>query len=463
MYLTTNNIDAEGDDPAAIAAVEGTDLVLRNIISGSEETFRYVSDYFFNKTGRKLLIRTTRNSKDSLSKSFVLLVDLKRGITDTLSRGGNDFKNFSMTDDGLKVAYLAERDSSSKALQKFYKVWYYKTGMDSSMMLVDKNSVGMKLGQTVSEYGTISFSKSGKRVFFGTAPIQPPRDTSLVDIDLVKLDIWHYHDDYLQTRQLFNLQNDLRQNYLAVYDLDNNSMKQLGSKEIPQVIQTKEGDGDIFIGITDEGKRIESQWTGNTLKDIYAIHVNDGTKKRVKNDLNGDVYASSTGKYILWYDNKARNYFAFDGDSTRNITRQIKLPLYDEENDIPDDPGPYGIMGWNEGDSSIYIYDRYDVWRVDPAGVSDPVNITGDGRKSFNRYRYVNLDPDEKYLRHEQSLFFRTQNQKNKTTGIAVGRFSKQINFYWIESNNPYNYSILGKSKNSDDFTYFQRELYAIP
>jgi hypothetical protein len=34
--------------------------------------------------------------------------------------------------------------------------------MDSATMIVDKNSTGMKLGMTVSEFGNTSFSKSGK-------------------------------------------------------------------------------------------------------------------------------------------------------------------------------------------------------------------------------------------------------------------------------------------------------------
>ena len=35
-----------------------------------------------------------------------------------------------MTDDGLQVAYVAERDAKPKELEKFYKLWYYKEGMD---------------------------------------------------------------------------------------------------------------------------------------------------------------------------------------------------------------------------------------------------------------------------------------------------------------------------------------------
>ena len=60
-------------------------------------------------------------------------------------------------------------------------------------------------------------------------------------MDLVKLDVWHYNDDYLQTVQLNRLQRDLQQSYLAVCDLENNSIVQLASPEIPVVYQTNEG------------------------------------------------------------------------------------------------------------------------------------------------------------------------------------------------------------------------------
>ena len=35
--------------------------------------------------------------------------------------------------------------------------------------------------------------------------------------------------------------------------------------------------------------------------------------------------------------------------TTRNITAKIKVPLWNEEYDSPDDPTPYGVMGWHEG------------------------------------------------------------------------------------------------------------------
>ncbi|HNU13998.1 MAG TPA: S9 family peptidase, partial [Chitinophagaceae bacterium] len=188
--LASDYIDAEGDETSGIATDPGTDLVLRNLENGKEKTFTNVLKYYFSKRGGKLLIEQAKNPKDSLSKPSVSLYDIKESKTIVLSKGGNDFRNFIFSEDGSQVAYVAERDARPKELQKFYRVWYYKTGMDSAKLLVDKNSAGMKLGMTISEFGNLSFSKTGKRLFFGTAPIQPPKDTSLVEIDQVKLDIW---------------------------------------------------------------------------------------------------------------------------------------------------------------------------------------------------------------------------------------------------------------------------------
>lgn len=423
LPFTIDGEDAEGDDATAATTTEGTDLVLRNLLTGDEKTFPFVTEYYFDKKGTKLLLETTKNSKDSLSKASVVLVILKSLHIDTISRGGNDFKNFSFSEDGSQLAFVAERDVKPKELQKFYKLWYYADGMDTALMIVDKNSVGMKLGMTVSEFGNTSFSKTGKRLFFGTAPIQPPKDTTLIDFETAKLDIWHYKDDYLQTVQLNRLQRDLQQNFLAVYDVDNKTIKQLGSKEIATVYQTNEGDGDTFVGVTDFGKRIESQWTGNTLKDIYAINVADGSKKLVTKDLNGFIspqYISPSGKYIMWYDRKAKNYFAYDGKETRNITAKIKVPLWDEDFDNPDYPPPYGVMGWHEGDSAVYVYDRYDAWKIDLSNVQVPQIIFSNQklRSKKTTIRYLRTDPDERFIKPYSSYFFRLFNENYKSSVI---------------------------------------------
>lgn len=398
------------------------DIVLKKFSGVPDKIFRNVKEYHFNKTGRKLLLYSPKHPKDSLGLSYVLLYDLRIGVMDTLSRGGNDFRNFTLSDDGLQVAYVAERDAGAKDLQKFYKLWYYKQGMDSAVMLADRFSPGMHVGMTVSEFGQLSFSKSGSRLFFGVAPLQPPKDTTLIDIDLVKLDIWHFQDDYLQTVQTHptRLRNSLQENFLTVYHFKTKTIKQLGSREIPQVIQTNEGDGDIFIGVSDFGKRIETQWLGSARRDIYAIDVHSGHKKLVKQNLHGQVYPSVTGKYILWYDRPAKNFFVWDGKMVRNVSEKIKAPLFNPDAEHPDDPPPYGVMGWHQGDSAVYVYDKYDVWKIDLTNFQSAASINHQkGRKTNTIYRYIQTDPDARFIGHDAKLFFRMVNDKTKESGFV--------------------------------------------
>jgi dipeptidyl aminopeptidase/acylaminoacyl peptidase len=473
--FTIHSEDAEGDEPSTSSADNGNDLVLRNIATGEEIVFYNVLEYYFSKTNERLLVEMARNPRDSNSIPQVLLYDCKNAKEIILSRKGNDFKNFSMTDDGSQIAYVAERDAKPKELQKFYKLWYYKEGMDSASLLADKFSVGMKIGMTISEYGNLNFSKSGKRLFFGSAPIQPPKDTTLVDFENAKLDIWHYKDDYLQTVQLNpnRLRAAQQENFLTVYDLETKTIRQLGSKEIPQVMQTNEGDGDTFVGVSDFGKRVEGQWLGITRKDIYAIDVNSGQKKMVKENLFGTVYPSLTGKYIMWYDRKARNYFAWDarpdgvagrGTTTRNVTEKIKVPLYEEDWDTPDEPNNYGVMGWHEGDPTVYVYDRYDIWKVNMVESSGITNVTVNGRKSNISYRYIRLNSEELFLEGNKHAYFRVHNIIDKQSGIyfkhALGEIEPPVPNLPL---GPYSYDFYAKAKNADKYIFSKENFRLSP
>ncbi len=462
--LEFSNMFASAPDDEVAGKSNGTPLILRNLLTGEEFVFANVNNYYFNKKGGKLLLEQARNEKDSLSKMHVLLFDINKKKTDTLSRGGNSFKQFTISDDGKQVAFVAERDSKPKELKIFYKLWYYKEGMDSATAVVDNKNSGIEKGLIVSENARLNFSKSGNRLIFGTAPIQAPKDTTLVDMDLVKLDVWHYKDDYVQPIQLIRLKRDMERNFMAVYDFNKNKVIQLGSTDIPSIITTGEGDGETFVGITDFGRRIESQWTGNTLKDIYRINPNDGTKKMIKKDLDGVVSSSSvspSGKYIVWFDNSSYNYFANDGINTRNITGKINVKLYAEDYDQPSNPPPYGIMDWQNGDESLLIYDRYDIWKVDPAGKLAPQNVTnGTGRKNNLTYRYLKTDNEEKFIDSKKISLLSVFNNKTKRDGILFLTNNKLVKdvppeFY----SQPY--YIGSPSKAKDAFTYlYTKENY---
>ncbi|MBN8700294.1 MAG: S9 family peptidase [Chitinophagales bacterium] len=419
--------DAEGDDPAGAGASEGTELVVRRMSDNKERTFKLVSEFYFDKKGTKLLIETSKNSKDSNSKALVLIYNLASEKLDTVMKAFGDAKNFSFDEEGKQLAFVAERDSSAKALQKFYKLWYYTGGQDSAKIAAEKNTVGMQIGYTISENATPRFSKDGKKLFFGTAPIKAPKDTTLVDFELARLDVWHYNDDYLQPQQLRQLDQELRRSYLAVMTPGDSRIVQLGGEDAENITLVNEGNADWVLAESSKGNRIEAQWRGRVKTSAYAISTSDGKRRLIRANDYVNYEPSPNGKYVYWYDPAQRNYFAWDyaGGSVKNITATIKEPLYDIENDVPDFPSSQGISGWTENDRYILINDVYDIWQVDPNAAEQPRNITnGWGKKMKTNFNYVRLDPEKRFLNEAETILLRSQDMTSKNGGF----YSKKIN-----------------------------------
>jgi dipeptidyl aminopeptidase/acylaminoacyl peptidase len=420
--------DAE-DDPKAggSGGEEGTELVVRNLKTDATTSFKYVTDYTLSKKNNQLLFVTTGSKKDSINKAGVYLFDIPKAQTDTLSkRKGGTYKQLTFDETGSQLAYIAEY-SKPKALIKFYKLYYFGKGkQDTISILADTLTAGLPAKWTISENGNLTFSQNGKKIFLGTAPVPQPTDTTLVDFELARVDVWNYKDDYLQPMQLKNLDRDLKKSYLASIDLFTRKFTQLADTQIPDVTFTDEGNAAIAMGVTDIGRRVEMQWEGSTLKSAYLIDVNSGNKKLVKADLDGYFNISPQGNYVIWYDLKAKNWFSYNIKTSKevNLTQNIPVAFYDEENDVPDEPGPYGIMRWLENDKFVFIRDRFDVWQIDPEGVAAPKNITISGRKTKTEFQYVQLDREERFLKPNQVILFQTFNQSTKFAGLATKKLS---------------------------------------
>lgn len=461
--------DAEGDDPASGgAASEGTDLVLRRMSDAKEKTFKLVSEYYFDKKGTKLLIEATKNSKDSSSKAVVFIYDLVSEKTDTVMKAFNDAKNFSFDEEGKQLAFVAERDSSAKALQKFYKLWYYTAGQDSAKLAAEKNTVGMQLGSTISENAALRFSKDGKKLFFGTAPIKAPKDTTLVDFELARLDVWHYNDDYLQPQQLKQLDQELKRSYVAVMKPGDDHVVQLGAEDAERITLVDEGNADWVLAESTKGNRVESQWTGRVKTSAYAISTADGKRRMIQLNSLSNFEASPKGKYVYWYDPVQKNYFAWDvaTATTKNISDKIKEPLYDVENDVPDYPGAQGIIGWVEDDRYILIKDVYDIWQTDPNSMEQPKNITnGWGKKNKADLNYVRLDPEKRFFKTDETILLRSQNKTSKYGGF----YNKKVNEVSDPAlliSGPYTFSNPVKAKEAEQYivqrsNISQSELFA--
>jgi hypothetical protein len=197
---------------------------------------------------------------------------------------------------------------------------------------------------------------------------------------------------------------------------------QLGNQALRNVIQTNEGDGTVFYATTDTGRRVASQWQGFTVSDIYAVNPENGKTELIRKNFKGSaVSPSSTGKYLVFFDEIKQTYNVYNSATKQvyQIAKDITSKLYDEENDVPDDANAYGAARWMENDKYVLIYDRFDIWQVDPEGKEKSVAITN-GKKDKIQYRYVNTDRDERFIVPGSKILLHIYDEKDKSTGMAV-------------------------------------------
>ena len=434
---------------------EGTTLVLMNFNTGAETKYPLVSDFYFNKKGTTLVLKKTKKNGLAGSAATIVKVDLSSMKASTILTKFNDAKLFRLDEAGKQLAFVAERDSAAKAVRKFYQLYYFKDGQDSAVAIATQTSKGVPSGHIISDNQAISFSKSGAQLFFGTAPIWPLKDTSLPEFDRVSVDVWHYNDDQIMPMQLRSMETELRRAYTARYDFTSNTVVPLGSSKFRNVVQTNDGDGSVFYAATDEGKRIASQWQGYTINDVYSINPLDGSSKLIKANLkSGNVQPSVSGNLLLYYDEPAKKYFVYNHATgvTNQIAKDITTALYDEENDVPDDPNAYGLMRWTENDQYVLLYDRYDIWQVDPLGVQKSICLTS-GRANKIAYRFIATDRDEKFVKTGQQLLLRVFDEKDKTAGLATlvyGANTLQVLFKEKVALSP----LVQKAKDADALLY---------
>ncbi|SEN97511.1 Prolyl oligopeptidase family protein [bacterium A37T11] len=368
-----------------------TVLHVYHLVTGWDSTFTRVDDFLFSKNGQSLLFTKKAAEKDTLGQDAgVYLFDIKSKFLRQISRGKGTYKQLAFDELGHQIAFAAEK-RPEKDLQKPFSLYYYTTGMDTAKIISAVNSTGMPANWQVSGDGQIRFSKNGQRLFFGIAPIPRVKDTTLVDFEHAKLDIWTWQDDYLQPQQLARLKKDPSKSYLSVINLRQSFITvPLADESLPDTRLTMDANNEYVLGMTDVGHRIEGQWLGNTYQDIYCISSYTGKRIKVAEHVRGTVSLSPAGNFILWFNEPDSSIYSYQiaRGKTVKLNHDLPVSFFDEDNDVPDLPFAYGVAGWNKTEDRVYIYDKYDIWAFNPMGPERSLISNGAGRSQQLTFRF---------------------------------------------------------------------------
>lgn len=458
VYLYEPEVDtAQEKKPKKRSKKNGFDLVVRDLKDGTEYVFSYVLDYEIAEEGAALTLTTTGN--DSTIAAGVYAFDFDEKSFDPIYRSEGEYFDLNWDKNGVQLSFVSDTDST-KALIRDYQLHYWKAGWDSSKTIVTNNGIAnLNVNHEFSNY----FSESGSRLFFQTKELPIIQDTTLLKDEIVKVEVWNYKDQRLHTHQANQKKNDAKFGYLSYYDVVNDKFIQLGGSDLSAVRVSDEGDGATAIGMSDYSYRMQITWEGYSLSDLYEIDLSTGKKEKRASALRGNIRLSPKGKYAYWYNNSDSAWFtyAFADKEIRQVTDNSNVPFFNETHDTPSDPRQYGLMSWTENDEKMLIYDRYDIWEVDPTGKVDRKRITPNGREEELSYRYVRLDREERFIKKNQKLILSGFYEQDKKEAVFAFTYGKSGVKTLVSGD--YQYTSFRKARDSKNLIFSKQNFETFP
>ncbi len=423
----------------------GFHLVLYNLVSQSTDTFKYVTNYVFAEEQPAIVFES--KGIDSTFLPGVYHYDIDKKSLTVLLTGEHTYTQHAIARDGSQVAFLVDMDTT-EALIRDYKLMYW----NSSLQAAEEKASRANLSDNwiVSQHGTVSFSKTGSRVHFGTSPEPLVQDTTLLEDEIIQVEVWNYKDGRMMTQQEYNKENDLKKNYLAAFLPATNRVIQIADETTDQVTSLDDDKANSHRMLSKDDKPYYRNvtWEGfPPREDIYVFDLKLDEKREITSGVRGMESLSLFGNYLLWYDVEDSVWYSYNIESENQVDLSSKIPtsLFDEEDDHPDFPRPYGIAGWTKNDEFVLLNDRYDIWKVDPDGKSDAINLTN-GRAERIRHRVITLDNEDPVVTLKSAVVG-TFNEKTKGTGFGVLNDERPVKMLY---QGDFELAGLRKAKNSD-------------
>ncbi len=266
----------------------GSDLVVRNLVTGQETTIPLVSDFAWSKDGSWLAYAVS-SAKAEEDGAFAR--KMSDGTTVPLLKGKGNYKSLAFDDAGVQLAFLSDQAEYDKDVSP-YRVYYWKAGVTAAAELVSATTRGVPAGMVVSDQAAPRFSQDGQRLYVGTAP--PPAPPAADGAPAPRgVDLWHWQDPLLQPMQRVRAQQERNRNYRAVVHLSDKRFVQLATPDFPNVAQ---GDDPArAIGTSELPYRREMSWD-TTYNDVALVDLKTGQRQPILTHWRGTPTMSPGGR-----------------------------------------------------------------------------------------------------------------------------------------------------------------------
>jgi len=406
----------------------GTELTLRHL--GGAEPVRALADVLdYGLTRDAGVLWFTISSKKEDENGLYWLAPGSTGAPVALLKGKGKYTKIAWDHAQQQMAFFSDRDDAASKAPR-YKVYFWDRHAATAAELVSATTPGFPQSMVIGGKGASAFSRDGKKLYIPSAQPRAPRDPKSEPVadEKVTLDLWRWNDGYIQPMQRIRAQQELSRTYRNSFDLASKKLVPLGAPDLPSVIVNDPGT--FAIGLDDRPYRQRVDYDGS-YADLYLVDGTTGARTLVQKEVRTSggpvqVQWSPSGRFAAFYRDK--HWYAVDtsNGAVHNLTANLPVAFFNEENDMPEAPAAYGFGGWTR-DGAALLNDRFDVWRA-PGDGSAATNLTsGAGRAQKIQFRVVRTDltgdEDEIDLGLDPArpLTLRAESEETRATGFYHG------------------------------------------
>lgn len=398
--------------------------ILRNTLTGERVSIDSAERLELPKQGDVVYYWVNSVTRDSDRKSLYAL-DLANHLVKRLW-AGTPSGNLVFSKDNQQVAFIGRVGDSAAN-----DIWYHRAAAGSKVAGIGFDRLADR--QNIKLVTLDGFEQSGRALW-----IMTQKDTVIPEIkkkNMVSLDVWSYTDPVLQSEQSPS----------ALAPPQSHALLRLDSLNLIPI--TRENEAIVFkttlytlVRWSDPRRSISPEffasWSPYTIDRYYLVSNQDGSRKPLPIPITVRYRAvlSPQGKYLIFV-NMAGDYCSYATatgrvtDLTKNVTTdrpEIQIGNSFAKNKsryVPD-------FLWTPNDGSFLVYDRYDIWELDPEGKKLPVNITnGYGNRNYIRFEVaVNYQHNE--INADAQLILMAFNTQTKESGyfkVILGRSGDPI------------------------------------
>ena len=387
----------------------GSTLVVRDLATGAEVRVADVLSYVFEDSGRVLVYSVS--SRDERRNGVYALTPAD-GRTRAVLSGPGDYAQLALDRSGRRLAFVSDHERPDRDHPR-HALYLAVAPFDSARRIAGPGEAGA--GMRVSERGRVRFTRDGSGVLFGLAPVSPDSIPADSLADKAVLDLWSWRDARLQPQQRVEARRDRERADVAIWR--EGRVVRLETDTLREASVAP--DGAVALLEAELPYANSAMW-GEGGADLWLVDTRSGERRLVAERVEFGGRLSPDARWVIWFhDGRWLSHEVATG-RTADLTGALHDVRFDQETwDTPSTPAPWGIAGWTPGDSLVLLYDRHDLWAIDPAGRRSPRNVTDSaGRRASVVLRLVELDPEARFVDPAAPLLLAAFDERTKASGF---------------------------------------------